>query len=260
MNIHPTAIIGKEVELASDVEVGPYSIIQGRVKIRKGTKIASHVSIGHPTGVVEIGEDNQIAASAMIGGPPQDLSYKGEPTQITIGNANIIREFTTLNCGTTKGGGITRIGNNCMLMAYVHVAHDCQLSDHVVVANSTQFAGHVEVGDHARIGGMVGIAQFIRIGRFAYIGGGSEVNKDILPFAIAEGSWAKVRAANKIGLSRAGFSKEDIDGVYRAIRFLIKGDRTVAEALQKIDEECPRSPHIQHLVEFVKSSESGVAR
>jgi UDP-N-acetylglucosamine acyltransferase len=260
MSIHPTAIIGTEVELAPDVVVGPYSILTGRVRVGRGTRIESHASIGNIKGDVEIGEGNHILPGAMVGGPPQDLSYKGEVTKLSIGDRNIIREFTTINCGTLKDGGITRIGNDCMLMAYVHVAHDCQLGNGVIVANSVQFAGHVSVGDHARIGGMVGLAQFTRVGEFAYIGGGSTINKDIIPYSIAEGNWAKVRAANKVGMTRAGFAKEEVENIYRAIRFLIMGERTIEEALAKIHEECEPTDHIKYLVDFVRTSEGGVAR
>jgi UDP-N-acetylglucosamine acyltransferase len=260
MKIHPSSIIGKEVELGSDVQIGPFSVIEGRVKVGSGTIIESHCRIGNPFGIVEIGEKNHILPGAMVGGPPQDVSYKGEPTKLVIGNSNIIREFTTLNCGTTKDGGVTQIGNQCMLMAYVHVAHDCKLGNNVIVANSTQFAGHVLVGDYARIGGMVGIAQFIKIGRYAYIGGGAHINKDILPYSIAEGNWAKVRATNKVGITRAGFEKGEVDAIYRAIKFIIMGERTIDEALQKINEECEKSSHIEYLIDFIKTSENGIAR
>lgn len=258
--IHKTAIVSPEAIIGEGVEIGPFSIIADKVKIGRGTKIESHCSIGNPSGIVEIGEENHIVSGAMVGGPPQDLSYKGEATKLIIGNRNVIREFATINCGTTKGGGITRIGNNCMLMAYVHVAHDCQLGNHVVIANSVQFAGHVEVGDYARIGGMTGLVQFVRIGEFAYIGGMAAVNKDIPPYTIGEGHFARVRAANKVGITRAGFKKEDVDSIYKAVRFLIMGDRTVEEALAKIQAECPQNEHIKKLVDFIKSSENGVAR
>lgn len=260
MKIHSTAIIDKHVELADDVEVGPFTIITGHVKIDKGTVIGSHVSIGNPYGRVFIGQKNQILPGAMVGGPPQDVSYKNEPTELHIGDGNLIREFTTLNCGTVKGGGKTKIGNNCMLMAYVHVAHDCVLNNNVIIANSTQLAGHVEIDDFVRVGGMVGLVQFVKIGKYAYIGGGAHINKDIIPYSIAEGNWAKVRAMNKVGLQRAGFKKEDIDDIYKAIKFLIMGDRTVDEALKLIESECGSSESIKYLVNFIKSSENGVAR
>lgn len=258
--IHPLAIIFDGAEIGADVEIGPFSIINAGVKIGRGTKIENHTSIGSPTGLVVIGEENQISSGAVVGGPPQDISYKGEITKLVIGNRNLIREFTTINCGTVKGGGLTQIGDNCMIMAYVHVAHDCQFGNSIIVANTTQFAGHVQVGDCARISGMVGISQFVRVGRYAYIGGAAAVNKDVPPYTVAEGHFARMRAANKIGITRAGFNKEDVEGIYKAVRCLIMGDRTIEEALAKIKDECPPSEHIQHLVDFIKSSEIGVAR
>lgn len=260
MAIHPSAVIGSGVELHPDVEVGPFVVIKGRVRIGKGTRIEPFANIGSEAGIVEIGESNHILSGASIGTPPQDLSFKGEATRLEIGNNNIIREFVTINLGTTKGGGLTKIGNNCMLMAYVHVAHDCMLSDHVVVANSTQFAGHVVVEDRVRIGGMVGITQFTRIGRHAYIAGDAKINKDIPPFTIAEGAWARVRACNKVGMERAGFAKEEVEKVKRAIRFLIMGDRTLEEAMKKIEAECLPSESVTHLTQFIRSSEAGIAR
>ncbi|OFZ11503.1 MAG: acyl-[acyl-carrier-protein]--UDP-N-acetylglucosamine O-acyltransferase [Bdellovibrionales bacterium RBG_16_40_8] len=260
MKIHSTAIISKTVELASDVSIGPFSVITGRVRIDSGTRIENGVTIGSDYGVVEIGKDNHFLSGAVIGGPPQDLSYKGDSTKLIIGDKNIIREFSTINCGTVKGGGTTSIGNECMFMAYVHVAHDCQFGNNVVVANSTQFAGHVEVEDYVRIGGMVGITQFVRIGKFAYIGGGAEINKDILPFSIAEGSWAKARAANKVGMTRAGFSKDEVENIYRALRAIIMGHRTIDQAIKKIQDDCKLSSQIQYIIDFVKSSENGIAR
>lgn len=260
MSIHPTAIIGTGVEIHPEAVVGPYAVIKGRVRIGKGTKIEPFVNIGSDYGTVEIGENNVILSGASLGTPPQDLSFKGENTRLEIGNNNTIREFVTINLGTPKGGGLTKIGNNCMLMAYVHVAHDCLLADHVVVANATQFAGHVTVEERVRIGGMVGIVQFCRIGRHSYIAGDAKINKDIMPFTIAEGVWARVRACNKIGLDRAGFSKEEIEKVNRAVRSLIMGDRTLDEAIKKIEEECLPSPNVEHMLKFIRSSEQGIAR
>ncbi len=259
--IHPTAIVEKSVELAPDVTVGPFSILKGRLRVGRGTKIEGHACLGSDSTVVEIGEENVIQNGAVIGGPPQDLSYKNEPTRLVIGNKNLFREFVTVNCGTMKGGGVTTIGNNCMLMAYVHVAHDCNIGNGVIIANLVQFAGHVQVEDHVRIGGIVGLVQFTRIGRYAYIGGASNVRKDVPPYTIAEGNaMARVRATNKVGLQRAGFAKEEVDNIARAVRFLVAGDRTIEESLQKIASDCTQSEHIQHFVNFIKSSEGGVAR
>jgi UDP-N-acetylglucosamine acyltransferase len=261
MSIHPSAIIAKSVELADDVSVGPFSVLQGRVRVGRGTRIASHVSIGSESTIVEIGENNVFQAGAIIGGPPQDISYKNEPTKLVIGSNNVFRECVTINCGTAKGGGVTKIGDSCMIMAYVHIAHDCQIGNNVIIANLVQFAGHVVVEDFVRIGGLCGIVQFVRIGKHAYIGGASSLRKDILPFCIAEGNdLARVRATNKIGLQRSGFSKDDVDNIARAIRFFVIGHRTVDEVLKKIAEECGTGKHIEHLVNFIKSSENGVAR
>ena len=259
--VHPTAVVEKAVELDSGVSVGPYSVVKGRVRIGKNTAIESHVTIGSNTTLVDVGENNHFLPGAMVGGPPQDLSYANEPTRLSIGNDNIFREFVTVNCGTSKGGGVTQIGDRGMFMSYVHIAHDCHIGNHVIVANGCQFAGHVTVEDFARIGGMCGIVQFARIGRYAYVGGASHIRKDILPYCIAEGSeMARARATNKIGIQRAGFTKDEVENIARAIKFIVMGDRTVDEALQKIAEECQASDHIQHLIHFIKNSKSGVAR
>jgi UDP-N-acetylglucosamine acyltransferase len=258
--IHPTAIIDKHVELDSTVKVGPYSLLRGRVQIGRGSVIESHVVVGSEHGAVTMGEENHIFSGAVIGGPPQDLKFKGELTKLEIGSKNTIREFVTLNVGTQTGGGITRIGNSNLLMAYVHVAHDCQIGNNIVIANSSNFAGHVTVEDNVRIGGICSFNQFIRIGKFSFIAGDSAVNKDIIPFSIAQGKYAVSRAANEIGMERAGFPKPEIDAVYRAIRLLTKGDRTVEASLQEMQEKCLPSEHVQYLIDFIKKSERGIAR
>lgn len=258
--VHPTALVGSDVELEDDVVVGPFSILQGKVKIGRGTRIDSHVVIGSQHGIVKMGERNWVLPGANIGGAPQDLSYKNEPTQLVIGNDNTLREAVTINIGTNKGGGTTSIENNCLLMAYTHIGHDCHLGNHVVIANTCQFAGHVEVEDYVRIGGMCAIAQFVRLGKFAYIGGCSAVNKDVIPFTIAQGVYAVSRATNKIGLERAGYSKEEITLVNKAIRFLTKGDRTVSEAVELIEKEIPASDLVKHILTFVAAADGGLAR
>ena len=260
MSVHSTAIIGKDVKLDPSVEVGPYSIIQGNVTIGKNTKIYSNVSIGGEYGEIEIGENNSIYQSAVIGGTPQDLKYNGENTKLVLGNNNIIREFVTLNLGTATGTGITKIGNDNLLMAYVHVAHDCVIDDNVVIANSTQLAGHVHLASNVTVGGMSAITQFISLGRFAYIGGMSAINKNILPFTISEGKWAVMRAVNKVGLERNGFSKDEIMNIKKAIRLVIKGGRTAKESIAAIEAECDLDDHITYFLDFMKSSDKGIAR
>lgn len=257
MKIHPTSIISKEAEIGSDVEIGPFCVIKGRVRIGDGCVLESHVSIGNEWGIVEIGKRNRFSAGAAVGGPPQDLSYRGEPTRLVIGDDNLIREFTTLNCGTEKGGGVTRIGSHCMIMAYAHIAHDCQIGDHVVIANSNQLAGHVVMEDHVKTGGMCGFNQFVRIGKHSFIAGDSAVNKDVAPFTIAQGKYAVMRACNTIGLDRAGYPKEEVENVNRAVRILTKGGGTIEEALARIQNECKSGPMIEYFVNFIRASVAG---
>lgn len=260
MAIHPTAIISPQAELASDVEVGPFAIIMGKTRIGSGSKIMGHAVVGSDFGITVIGKNNTIFSGAAVGGPPQDLKYRNEPTKLTIGDNNAFREFSTVNIGTASGGGETVIGSSCLFMAYVHVAHDCKLGDDIVVGNTTNFAGHVTVGDHVRIGGACNFNQFIHLGRYSYIAGDSTANKDILPFSIAQGNYAVARAHNKVGLERAGFSKSEVENIHRAIRLIVMGDRTIEEALEAIKKECENSDHIMHLVQFVRSSSRGIAR
>lgn len=258
--VHPTAVISPQAELHESVEVGPYAIVQGRVQIDAGCKIFPHALVGSPHGVVKMGKNNQIYSCAAVGGSPQDLKYKDDPTQLIIGDNNIFREFTTMNIGTVTGLGKTTIGSDCLFMNYVHVAHDCIIGNNVIIANSSNFAGHVTVEDHVRIGGICQFSQFIRVGKFSYIAGDSAVNKDILPFSMAQGKYAVARATNKIGLERAGFEKENINTIHKSIRTLIMGSRTIEEALREISEFNDGSDSLKHLVNFVESSERGIAR
>ncbi len=260
MSIHPTAIISDNAKLHESVEVGPYAMVMGRAEIGAGTKIMPHAIVGSEYGVTRMGKNNVIYPCAAVGGPPQDLKYDNDQTELIVGDGNTFREFTTMNTGTVSGGGKTVIGNNCLFMAYVHVAHDCHIGNDVVVANSSNFAGHVTVEDHVRIGGICQFNQFIRIGCFAYIAGDSAVNKDVLPYSMAQGKYAVVRATNKIGLERAGFSKEDIENIHKSIRTIIKGNRTVTKALEEIEAFSSGSEAMNHLVKFVKTSERGLAK
>lgn len=260
VDIHPTAVIDNGVELAEGVKVGPYSVIKGKVVIGKGTKIDSHVVIGSEWGTVVIGQNNHILPGAMVGGPPQDKKFKGENTRLEIGDNNIIREFVTINCGTSTGGGVTRIGSNNLLMAYVHVAHDCNLGNNIAVANTTNFAGHVTVEDNVHVGGVCAFNQFVHVGKYSFIAGDSAVNKDIMPFTIAQGKYAVSRAPNSIGLERAGFSKDEVDNIYKAIRIVTKGGRTIEESLEDIEKECKPSENITYLMNFIRKSERGIAR
>ena len=260
VDIHPTAVVDKRVELGEGVKIGPYSVVKGKVIVGQGTVIDSHVVLGSDHGVVTVGKNNHFLPGAMVGGPPQDLKFKGEETRLEIGDGNIFREFVTINVGTAHGGGITRIANHNLFMAYVHVAHDCQMGSHIAVANTTNFAGHVTVEDHVRVGGVCSFNQFITIGKYSFIAGDSAVNKDIMPFTIAQGKYAVSRAPNSIGLERAGYSKEEVDNVYKAIRIVTKGGRTIEESLEEIQQECAPSENIKYLMDFIRKSERGIAR
>ena len=257
--IHPTSILSGEVEIDADVEIGPYCNIQGKVKIKSGTFIEGHVTVGSRYGYVELGKNNHISPGAVIGGPPQDISYKSELTSLIVGDNNVIREFTTLNLATSKGDGKTEIGSNCYFMAYSHVGHDCKIGNNVIVANNSHFGGHCEVEDNVFVGGVCAFNQFSRIGKYAYIAGSSIINKDIPPFSRAQGNWALAKATNKIGLLRKGFSKEEINNIHKALRILIMGTGTIDELLARIQSECGTSPHIDHLLHFVRSSKRGIA-
>lgn len=260
VEIHPSAILDKSVELDAGVKIGPFAVLKGKVFIGAGTKIESHAVIGSDHGVVKVGKNNHIFSSAMVGGPPQDLKFKGETTHLEIGDGNAIREFVTISVGTATGNGVTRIGSHNLLMAYVHIAHDCQIGNHIAIANTTNFAGHVVVEDHVRIGGVCSFNQFIRIGKNSFIAGDSAVNKDVMPFTIAQGKYAVSRAPNSIGLERAGFSSDEIENIRRAVRTITMGNRTIDEALAEIENDCTPSEHIQYLVTFVRNSERGIAR
>lgn len=253
--IHPTAIVSKNAKLADSVEVGPFCVIAGHVEIGAGTKLISHVVVGDERTKTIIGENNMFSPGAVVGGAPQDLTYKGEQTELRMGNNNTIREFVSINAGTPKGGGVTRIGSNCLMMAYVHIAHDCSIGDHVVIANSCQFAGHVTIKDHAKVSGACLFNQFVVVGRYAYITGDSAVNKDIPPFCIAQGKYAIVRAANEVGMERSGFKEDDVTNIRRAVRILTKGKLTVEGALERISVECTPSAALTEFVDFIKGAD-----
>lgn len=257
--VHPSSVLSPDVELAEDVEIGPYCIIQGKVKIGKGTFIEGQVTIGSRHGVVEIGENNRISPGAVIGGPPQDHTYKGEPTKLLIGNNNTFREFSTVNIATSKYDGVTEIGNNNYFMAYTHVGHDCKIGNNVTIANDSHLGGHCEIEDGVTIGGVCAFNQFTKVGKGAFVAGSSVVNKDILPFSRAEGKWAKIRATNKIGLARKGVPREEIANVHKAIRIILMGSSTIEEGLIRIQNECKSSPNIEYFVNFIKSSKRGIA-
>ncbi len=258
--IHSSAIISPEVEIGEDVTIGPYVTLNGKIQLGRGTRIESHVCIGMNLGHITIGEHNHFFSGSVIGMAPQDLGYNNEETSLVIGDNNIIREYSTIHLGTLKGHGATTVGNNNLFMAYTHIAHDCEIGNHVVIANNAQLAGHVIVEDRAVIGGCCGLTQFVKLGAFCYISGYSAVNKDILPFSIADGRWALIKGTNKVGLERAEFPKNEIQLIHKALRYLIKGKGTIDEIIEQIRQNCIPSKYVDEIIHFTKNSKKGLAK
>jgi UDP-N-acetylglucosamine acyltransferase len=254
--IHPTAIVDKGAELADGVEIGPYCVVSGKAKIGKETRLVHHVSVD---GRTEIGESCTIHPFASIGGPPQDISYKGEDTACVIGNRNTIREYVTINRGSTKAEWVTRVGNNCFIMAYSHIGHDCIVGSNVIMANAATLGGHVQMGDFVNISGPSAVHQFCRVGESAMISGLTGVPNDIPPFVTASGNRAKLFGLNVIGLERRGFTKENIAVLKKAYRYLFRSALSLEAALEKIEQEL-EGEHVRKLVDFVRSSKRGICR
>ncbi|MCK4224675.1 MAG: acyl-ACP--UDP-N-acetylglucosamine O-acyltransferase [candidate division Zixibacteria bacterium] len=256
MEIHPTAIIHKEANLADDVEVGPFSIINEGAVIGTGTQINSHVLIDTRT---IIGENCKIHHGAVLGTLPQDLKFEGEKTHLTIGDETVIREYATLNRGTSYRKK-TVVGKNCFIMAYAHIAHDCLLGDHVILANSVNLAGHIEIGDYAIIGGVVPVHQFVKIGAHSIVGGGFRVQKDVCPYALVAGYPLKTVGLNRIGLQRRGFPEKTIQILERTFRILFKSKLNTSQAIEKIKTEVELIPEVQTILDFIEKSERGIIK
>ncbi len=254
-NIHSTAVIAPGAELGADVEIGPYTVVGSQVKVGDRTRIGPQVMLD---GVTEIGEDNFIVGQASLGTPPQDFSYKGEDTRLYLGDRNTIREFVTINRGTIKGGGVTRIGSDNLLMACCHVAHDCELEDRVILGNGVLLAGHTLVEHHANLSGMAGAVAFITIGAHAYIGGMTRMSKDVPPYMIVDGHDSRVRGVNTIGLKRAGFTTEEIEELRIAHRKLWRSGGARGAALEELRGEPNLGPHVKHLIESMDRTDLGL--
>ena len=249
--IHPTAIVSKEVELDEDVEIGAYSILEGKIKVGRGTKIGNRVSILHN---VEVGKNCEIHDGCVIGNAPQHLRDKGLNGKVVIGDNTILREYVTVNRGTDFDKGVTKIGNNAFLMAYSHVAHDCEVGDYVVMANAATLAGHVVIEHHAFIGGLAAVQQWCRVGAYAMIGGLSGVNKDVPPFTRAAGHHVELKGLNLVALKRNNFSKEDISLLKKVYKILFGSPKPLKEALKEVETLYGENPHVQYLVRFVKEA------
>lgn len=254
--IHPTAIIHPDAELGTGVEVGPYSIIEGTVKIGDHTKIDSHVCVkGHTT----IGADNEIFTGAVLGSVTQDKKFKGGVSYLKIGDRNKIREYVTMNPGTDEGTE-TSVGDDNLIMAYAHIAHDCVLKNHITLANNGTLAGHVIIDDRAIIGGFGAVHQFVRIGYLSIIGGCSKVVSDIPPFMMVDGHPAKAYGLNSVGLERAEVSSEERSNLKKAYKILFRSGLLTKAAVQKMESELPKSKAVSTLIEFIKKSERGICK
>ncbi len=255
--IHPTAIVSPNAKIGADCHIGAFSTVGDEVILGDGVHLESHVVVD---GKTFIGDETRIFPFVSIGLAPQDLKYGGEPTATEIGKRNHIREFVTIHRGTKGGGGLTRIGDDNLLMAQAHVAHDCQIGNEVIMANAATLAGHVEIADRANIGAYSGVHQFCRIGLEAFVGGYSVIVKDALPFAISQGNHAKCYGLNRLGLKRRGYAKETIEKLHHAYHFLLAAKLNTTQAVEKIKEEIKDCAEVDLLVEFIETSKRGVVK
>ena len=258
MAIHPSAVVARGVRVPESCTIGPFCLIGEGVEMGEHCELASHVVLDGPT---RLGSHNRIHPFAVVGVGPQDLSYKGEPTRLEIGDHNEIREYVTIHRGTVKGGGLTRIGSYCLLMAYAHIAHDCAIGDHVIMANAATLAGHVTVEEWAVVGALCPVHQFVRVGAHSYIGGGTTITQNVMPFAKTS-AVRDVHAygANSVGLERRGFSKERVRAIKHAFRVLLAAKLNTTQALERIEREVEQTEDVKMLVEFIRSSDRGILK
>lgn len=252
--VHPTAIISSRAQLGASVEVGPFAIIGDGCEVGDGCIISARATLDRD---VKLAAGVKIGIGSVIGGPPQDLKYAGEPTTVEIGEGTVVREYSTINRGTSQSFKTT-VGSHCLLMSYVHLAHDCHIGSGVIIANGVQLAGHVTVDDKATISGLSAVHQFVRIGRYSFIGGCSRVSKDIPPFLKAVGNPVKLYGLNSIGLQRNGFSEEVVRELKRAYRLFFRSDLNLTQAMQRAEADLEQFPEVAELVRFVDASERGV--
>ncbi len=252
--IHRTALIDPTAQLGADVAVGPYAIVGPHVTVGERCALGAHTVLERN---VKLGTGVKVGAGTILGGDPQDLKFKGEETWVEVGDGTIIREYCTVNRGTTATGK-TSIGQRCFIMTYVHIAHDCAIGSDVILANGIQMAGHVTVDDRAIISGLTPIHQFVRIGTFAFVGGGSRVNQDVPPFTKAVGNPVHLYGLNSVGLQRAGYAPEVKLALKRAYRLLFNSDLTVSQGIARARAELPAVPEVETFLRFIEESQRGV--
>lgn len=255
--VHPTAIVDPSADPGEGSTVGPYAVLGAGVRLGPGSSVGAHA---HLQGPMTAGRNTKISPFVSLGSDPQDLKYKGEPTQLVIGDDNVFREFVTVNRGTAGGGGVTRIGSGSLFMAYAHVAHDCVVGDATIFANAATLAGHVTIEDFATVGAFSGVHQFCRVGRHAFIGGYSVITQDALPFVKSVGNRAEAYGINTIGLQRKGIPEGSIDGLKRAYRLLFQKGLNTTQALERIEAEVEPCEEVAYLVAFIRTSERGIIK
>ena len=255
--IHQTAVIAGSAEIDADVEIGPYAVIGEQVAIGSGTRVGSHAVINGPT---RIGRNNRIYQFASVGDDPQDKKYRGEPTRLEIGDGNTIREYCTISRGTVDDQGLTRLGDDNWIMAYVHIAHDCMIGSNTILANNATLAGHVHVDDFAIFGGFAGAPQFCRIGAHAFLGMYAGINRDIPAYVTCSGTPAVPRGINSEGLKRRGFDREQIRNIKNAYRIVYRQGKRLAEAIAEIEALVAGQPELQPLLDSLRKSDRGIAR
>jgi len=252
--VHPTAIVSDDAQLARGVEIGPFAIVGPGCEIGEGCVLAPRATLERN---VKLGRKVRVGIGAVLGGDPQDLKFQGEETTVEIGEGTVIREYSTINRGTSESFKTT-VGRNCFIMSYVHLAHDCHLGDGVILANGVQLAGHVRIEDRAIISGLSAVHQFVRIGRHSFIGGCSRVSKDIPPFLKAVGNPVKLYGLNTVGLQRAGFDEATVRELKRAYRLFFDSDLNITQALERAEQDFEQRPEVQELMRFLEASGRGV--
>ncbi len=258
MSVHPTAIVAEGAVIPDSCTVGPFCTVGPDVRLGEGCVLVSHVVLD---GRLHAGARNRFAPFAAVGVPPQDLKYAGEPTGVELGDDNQIREYVTVSRGTAGGGGTTRVGSGCLIMAYVHIGHDSLIGDGCILANAATLAGHVTVEDYASVGALCPVHQFCRIGRYSYVGGGTTITQDVLPFSLTSARReTHAFSVNKVGLSRRGFGPERLRALQNAFRLLLAAKLNTAQAVERMREEVAASEDVAYLLGFIESSERGVLK
>jgi len=258
MNVHPTALIDSRAKVPASCKIGAYSVIGPDVELGENCRVWSHVAIEGPT---KIGADNSFFPFCAIGMAPQDVTYKGEPTRLEIGSHNEIREYVTINRGTLKGGGLTKVGSHLLIMAYTHIGHDCVIEDHAMLVNGATLGGHVTVEEWAVVGALCPIHQFVRIGAHSYVGGGTTITQNVLPYSMTSAARdTHAYGMNKVGLERRGFSNERIAKIQHAYKILLASKMNTSQALEKLKSEADRGEDVDMLIRFIETSERGVIK